>query len=179
MERDRVGDAVGDVLGSEDRGRCGARAYYQSPVRSPRHPARRHPRARAPGDGPDSVNHGHRIAAATVSFGASGIVLDRGLCVFHGLRGGQFGAQGPGFDEHRADPERRDLGVRSIQPSTLNLAAAHAVQNSWPAMQAVEEIVTTRPERWGMTGGTARVAMTGPNRVVSICAAELLRVSSS
>ena len=38
-------------------------------------------------------------------------------------------------------------------------------------MPAVEEIVTTRPERWArMTGRTARVTLTGPNRVVSICA---------
>ena len=32
----------------------------------------------------------------------------------------------------------------SIQPSTPNLEAAYAVQNSWPTMPAVEEIVTTQ-----------------------------------
>ena len=38
-------------------------------------------------------------------------------------------------------------------------------------MPAVEEIATTRPERWArMTGRTARVTFTGPNRVVSTCA---------
>ena len=35
----------------------------------------------------------------------------------------------------------------SIQPSTPNLAAAYAVQNTPPAMPAVEETLTTRPER--------------------------------
>ena len=45
------------------------------------------------------------------------------------------------------------------------------MQNSCPTMPAVEEIVTTSPERWArMTGSTARVTFTGPNRVVSICA---------
>src|SRR6266568_6443149 len=59
----------------------------------------------------------------------------------------------------------------SIQPSTPNLAAAYALQNSWPTMPAVDEIVTTRPERWArMIGSTARVTFNGPNRVVSICA---------
>ena len=45
------------------------------------------------------------------------------------------------------------------------------MQNSWPTMPAVEEIVTTSPERWArMTGSTARVTFSGPNRVVSIWA---------
>ena len=35
----------------------------------------------------------------------------------------------------------------SIQPSMPNFAAAYAVQNIWPAMPAVEEMATTRPER--------------------------------
>jgi hypothetical protein len=36
-------------------------------------------------------------------------------------------------------------------------------------MPAVDEIATTSPERWArMTGRTARVTLTGPNRVVSI-----------
>ena len=56
----------------------------------------------------------------------------------------------------------------SIQPSRANLAAAYAVQNTCPVMPAVEEIVTTRPERWARrTGNTARVTFSGPNRVVS------------
>ena len=59
----------------------------------------------------------------------------------------------------------------SIQPSTPNLDAAYAVRNSPPVMPAVEEIVTTRPERWArITGRTARVTLIGPNRVVSIWA---------
>src|SRR5712691_5158641 len=38
-------------------------------------------------------------------------------------------------------------------------------------MPAVEEIVMSRPERWArMTGSAARATLTGPNRVVSICA---------
>src|SRR5215217_7223955 len=56
----------------------------------------------------------------------------------------------------------------SIQPSIPNFEAAYALQNSWPTMPAVDEIDTTRPERWArMTGSTARVTFTGPNRVVS------------
>ncbi len=59
----------------------------------------------------------------------------------------------------------------SIQPSTPNLDAAYAVRNSPPVRPAVEEIVTTRPERWArITGRAARVTLIGPNRVVSICA---------
>ena len=47
-------------------------------------------------------------------------------------------------------------------------------------MPAVEEIVTTRPERWArMTGSAARVTLTGPNRVVSIWARNSSGVSSS
>jgi hypothetical protein len=35
-------------------------------------------------------------------------------------------------------------------------------------MPAVEEIATTKPERWARrTGRTARVTLMGPNRVVS------------
>ena len=68
----------------------------------------------------------------------------------------------------------------SIQPSTPNLEAAYAVQNSWPTMPAVEEIATTRPERWArMTGRTARVTFIGPNRVVSIWARKSSGVISS
>ena len=38
-------------------------------------------------------------------------------------------------------------------------------------MPAVEEIVTTSPERWArITGSTARVTFSGPNKVVSTCA---------
>jgi hypothetical protein len=47
-------------------------------------------------------------------------------------------------------------------------------------MPAVEEIVTTRPERWRrITGRVARVTLTGPNRVVSIWARNSSGVSSS
>ena len=68
----------------------------------------------------------------------------------------------------------------SIQPSTPNFDAAYAVRNSPPTMPAVEEIVTTSPERWPrMTGRAARVTLTGPNRVVSICARNSSGVSSS
>ena len=60
------------------------------------------------------------------------------------------------------------------------MEAAYAVQNSWPTMPAVEEIATTRPERWArMTGSTARVTLMGPNRVVSICARKSLGSISS
>ena len=41
---------------------------------------------------------------------------------------------------------------------------------------AVEEITTTSPERWArMTGRTARVTFSAPNRVVSTCSPEVLR----
>ncbi len=57
----------------------------------------------------------------------------------------------------------------SIQPSTPNFDAAYAVQNSCPAMPAVEEMVTSSPDRWArMTGRAARATLTGPNSVVSI-----------
>ena len=47
-------------------------------------------------------------------------------------------------------------------------------------MPAVEEIVTTSPERWArMTGSTARVTFSGPNRLVSICARKSSGVISS
>ena len=59
----------------------------------------------------------------------------------------------------------------SIQPSTPNFDAAYAVTNSPPTRPAVEEIVTTSPDRCArITGRAARVTLTGPNRVVSICA---------
>ena len=45
------------------------------------------------------------------------------------------------------------------------------MQNSWPVIPAVEEIAMTRPERWArITGSTARVTFSGPNKVVSTCA---------
>ena len=44
------------------------------------------------------------------------------------------------------------------------------------AMPAVDEIVTTRPERWArICGSAARVTLTGPNNVVSICERPVLR----
>ena len=47
-------------------------------------------------------------------------------------------------------------------------------------MPAVEEIVTTRPERWARrTGRAARVTFMGPNMVVSICARKSSGVISS
>ena len=47
-------------------------------------------------------------------------------------------------------------------------------------MPAVEEIVTTRPERWArMIGRVARVTLTGPKKVVSIWARNSSGVSSS
>ena len=47
-------------------------------------------------------------------------------------------------------------------------------------MPAVEEMVTTRPERWARScGSAARVTLTGPNRVVSICARKSSGVISS
>ena len=43
--------------------------------------------------------------------------------------------------------------------------------NSCPIRPAVELIVTTCPARWArMTGSTARVTFSGPNRLVSIWA---------
>jgi hypothetical protein len=57
----------------------------------------------------------------------------------------------------------------SIHPSMPNFAAAYAVQNIWPAMPAVEEIVRSRPERClRITGRAARVTFIGPNSSVSI-----------
>ena len=48
------------------------------------------------------------------------------------------------------------------------------------AMPAVEEMVTTSPERWArICGSTARVTLTGPNRVVSIWARKSSGVISS
>ena len=68
----------------------------------------------------------------------------------------------------------------SIQPSRPNFAAAYAVQNSCPAMPAVEEIVTTSPERCRrIMGSTARVTLSGPNRFVSTCARKSSAVISS
>ena len=47
-------------------------------------------------------------------------------------------------------------------------------------MPAVDEIVTTRPERWARScGSAARVTLTGPNRVVSICERNASGVISS
>ena len=59
----------------------------------------------------------------------------------------------------------------SIQPSTPNLLAAYATTNSWPISPAVDEIVTTCPDRCArITGSTARVTFIGPNKLVSIWA---------
>src|SRR5579862_4643057 len=43
----------------------------------------------------------------------------------------------------------------SNHPSMPNFAAAYAVQNIWPAMPAVEEIVSSRPERCLRIAGRA------------------------
>src|SRR4029453_2976174 len=52
-------------------------------------------------------------------------------------------------------------------PPTPNSAAAYAVQNVWPTIPAVEEIVSSRPDRClRITGRTARVTFIGPNRSV-------------
>src|SRR5215217_4518834 len=68
----------------------------------------------------------------------------------------------------------------SIQPSTPNFDAAYALVNSPPSRPAVEEIVTTRPERCArITGSAARVTLTGPKNVVSICARNSSGLSSS
>jgi hypothetical protein len=57
----------------------------------------------------------------------------------------------------------------SIHPSMPNFAAAYAVQNVWPAMPAVEEMVSSRPDRClRITGRMARVTFIGPNSSVSI-----------
>ena len=83
----------------------------------------------------------------------------------------------PGSTSIVRDPERRNLGASdSIQALHPELRGGVRGQNSPPTMPAVEEIVTTRPARWArMTGRVARVTLTGPNRVVSICGPELLR----
>ena len=69
----------------------------------------------------------------------------------------------------------------SIQPPiTANLEAEYAVQNCWPAIPAVDEIATTRPDRWArMTGSTARVMLIVPKRLVSTCARKSSGVISS
>src|ERR1700746_825552 len=47
-------------------------------------------------------------------------------------------------------------------------------------MPAVEEIATTSPERWArITGSTARVTFSGPNKVVSSCARKSCGLISS
>ena len=57
----------------------------------------------------------------------------------------------------------------SIHPSIPNFAAAYAVQNIWPAMPAVDEIVTSRPARCvRIPGRAARVTFIGPKSSVSI-----------
>ena len=60
----------------------------------------------------------------------------------------------------------------SMNPSTPNFEAAYAVRKSpVEAMPAVEEMVMTSPERCVRSwGSTARVTLTGPNRVDSIWA---------
>ena len=68
----------------------------------------------------------------------------------------------------------------SIHPSIPNFAAAYAVQNIWPAMPAVEEMVTRRPERClRITGKTARVTFIGPNSKVSSWSRNCSGLSSS
>ena len=68
----------------------------------------------------------------------------------------------------------------SIQPSMPNFAAAYAVQNMPPEMPAVEEIVSSRPERClRITGSTARVTFIGPNSSVSIWLRTCSGLSSS
>lgn len=48
------------------------------------------------------------------------------------------------------------------------MLAVYAEVNAWPTMPAVDDIVTTRPDRWvRMTGSTARVTLSGPNRFIS------------
>src|SRR3954468_12866007 len=52
-------------------------------------------------------------------------------------------------------------------PSKPNFEAAYAEQNSCPTIPAVEEIVTTCPERcFRISGRTARVTFNGPRRFV-------------
>ena len=54
------------------------------------------------------------------------------------------------------------------------------MQNSCPIRPAVELMVTTSPERWArMTGRTARVTFSGPNRLVSTWARKSSGVISS
>src|SRR5207248_1273820 len=101
-----------------------------------------------------------------------GVVLDRGLGVVRRLRREQLRAEEAGLDEHRADTEGRDLGGQRLHPAfDAELRRRVGGGNSPPRMPAVEEIVTTSPERWArMTGNTARVTFSGPNRRVSTCA---------
>ncbi|GAB3837908.1 hypothetical protein GCM10027610_040830 [Dactylosporangium cerinum] len=78
-------------------------------------------------------------------------------------------------------PNGATSGARdSIQPSRPNFAAAYADVNSAPTKPATDEIDTTSPERWArMTGRTARVTFSGPNRFVSTWARKSSSVSSS
>ena len=75
-----------------------------------------------------------------------GIVVDGRLGVRGRVVAEQLGTEKPGSTSIVRIPKGAISGVRdSIHPSMPNFAAAYAVQNIWPAMPAVEEIVSSRP----------------------------------
>ena len=76
-----------------------------------------------------------------------------------------YGTEKTRLNQDRVDAKGAISGVSdSIHPSMPNFAAAYAVQNNWPAIPAVEEMVSSRPKRClRITDRTARVTFIGPN----------------
>jgi hypothetical protein len=113
--------------------------------------------------------------------GAFGVVFDGGLGVRGGVAREQLGAEETGLHHGVRMPKEAISGASdSLHPSTPNFAAAYAVQNIPPAMPAVEEMVSNRPERcWRIAGSTARVTFIGPNNGVSIWLRTCSGLSSS
>jgi hypothetical protein len=71
----------------------------------------------------------------------------------------------------------------SIHPSTPDFDAAHAVQNSWPRMPAVDGMVTTRPDvgnhhRQDSTGDVSRAEQGGLDLGSEVLGSDLFQESS-
>src|SRR6266496_1242862 len=59
----------------------------------------------------------HALPGGDGLLGSLGVVVDRRLGVVRRLLREQLGAEEAGFDEHRADAERRDLGGQRLDPA--------------------------------------------------------------
>jgi hypothetical protein len=59
----------------------------------------------------------HGVPGRDGLVGPLGVVVDRGLRVVGRLRAEQLGAEEAGLHQHRADPERRDLGSQRLDPA--------------------------------------------------------------